>query len=399
VEVPASATGLQAVAVWLLVCCGMIFVMVVIGGITRLTLSGLSITEWQPVTGILPPMSAMAWATEFEKYQHVPQYRLLNAGMSLADFKTIYLWEYVHRLWGRLIGVAFALPFLYFLARHRLPRRLLAPLAGILLLGFAQGALGWYMVESGLADRVEVSQYRLVAHLALALAIYGVTLWIALGLLLGSADAKLPSPPFRGEREGTRRVATGRVRWAVGGRSPHLTPTLSAPNLCVRWGGEGEGRAAFPAALWRRAAEGVIALIGLTIVAGGFVSGLNAGLVYNSFPLMDGQFVPVGYAQLQPFTRNWFENIAAVQFDHRLLAMATVAAVLLLWLFRSRAALPRPARLALYALLAAAALQFALGVSTLLLVVPIPLAAAHQAGAVLLLTAAIVLRHALRHHT
>jgi cytochrome c oxidase assembly protein subunit 15 len=335
-----AATGLRAVAVWLLVCCGMIFVMVVIGGITRLTLSGLSITEWQPVTGILPPLSAAAWAAEFEKYQHIPQYRLLNSGMSLAEFKTIYLWEYVHRLWGRLIGVAFALPFLYFLARRRLPHRLLAPLGGILLLGFAQGALGWYMVESGLADRVEVSQYRLVAHLALALAIYGVTLRIALGLLLDAPRAS-------------------------------------------------------PAAIWRRAAEGVIALVSLTIVAGGFVAGLDAGLVYNSFPLMDGQFVPAGYAQLQPFMRNWFENIAAVQFDHRLLAMTTAAAVLLLWVVGSRT-LPRQARLALHGLLAAAALQFALGVSTLLLVVPIPLAAAHQAGAVLLLTAAIVLRHSLR---
>jgi cytochrome c oxidase assembly protein subunit 15 len=316
----------------------------VIGGITRLTLSGLSITEWQPVTGILPPLSAAAWAAEFEKYQHIPQYRLLNSGMSLAEFKTIYLWEYVHRLWGRLIGVAFALPFLYFLARRRLPHLLLAPLGIILLLGFAQGALGWYMVESGLFERVEVSQYRLVAHLALALAIYGVTLWLALGLLLDP-------------------------------------PRVSSP------------------AIWRRTAEGVIGLVGLTILAGGFVAGLNAGLVYNSFPLMDGQFVPAGYARLQPFMRNWFENIAAVQFDHRLLAMTTAVAVLLLWLAGSRAALPRPARLALHTLLATATLQFALGVSTLLLVVPIPLAAAHQAGAVLLLTAAIVLRHALRHHT
>ena len=336
-----AATGLRAVAVWLLVCCGMIFLMVVIGGITRLTLSGLSITEWQPVTGILPPLSAKAWAGEFEKYQQIPQYRLLNSGMSLAEFKTIYLWEYVHRLWGRLIGVVFALPFLYFLARRRLPRRLLAPLGGILLLGFAQGALGWYMVESGLADRVEVSQYRLVAHLALALAIFGLTLWLALGLLL--------DPPRVG-----------------------------------------------PAAFWRRGAEAVIGLVGSTILAGGFVAGLNAGLIYNTFPLMDGRFVPAGYAQLQPFARNWFENVAAVQFDHRLLATTTAFAVLLLWLAGSRAALPHPVRLALHALLATAALQFALGVSTLLLVVPIPLAAAHQAGAVLLLTAALVLRHSLR---
>jgi len=381
-----ATTGLRAVAVWLLVCCGMIFAMVVIGGITRLTLSGLSITEWQPVTGILPPLSATAWTAEFEKYQHIPQYRLLNAGMSLAEFKTIYLWEYVHRLWGRLIGVAFALPFLYFLARRRLPHRLLAPLGGILLLGFAQGALGWYMVESGLADRVEVSQYRLVAHLALALTIYGITLWIALGLL-SPVGTKRPAPPFRGQREGPAPQAwEGEVGCGRRSGIPHLTLALSAP-------GGGKGVTCSP--IWRRAAEGVIGLVGLTILAGGFVAGLNAGLVYNSFPLMDGQFVPAGYAQLQPFMRNWFENIAAVQFDHRLLAMTTAAAVLLLWVVGSRT-LRRPARLALHGLLAAAALQFALGVSTLLLVVPIPLAAAHQAGAVLLLTAAIVLRHGLR---
>jgi cytochrome c oxidase assembly protein subunit 15 len=337
----------------------MIFAMVVIGGITRLTVSGLSITEWQPVTGIIPPLSAAAWAAEFEKYRHIPQYRLLNSGMSLADFQTIYWWEYVHRLWGRLIGVAYAVPFLYFWLRGRLPRQLLVPLGGILLLGVAQGALGWYMVESGLADRVEVSQYRLVAHLVLALAIYAVTLWIALGLLEASVSPHPNPPPLAG----------GGVRRASGGRA-------------------GAG--------WRRGAEAIIGLVALTIIAGGFVAGLHAGLTYNTFPLMDGSVVPAGYDQLRPFLRNWFENVAAVQFNHRLLAMTTAAAVLLLWWAGRRAALPVPARAALHALLAIAAVQFALGVATLLLVVPIPLAAAHQGGAVLLLTAAIVFRHALR---
>ena len=336
----AGGAPLRAVAMWLLGCCAMIFAMVVIGGITRLTLSGLSITEWQPVTGILPPLSGAGWAAEFEKYRQIPQYRLLHAGMSLADFQTIYWWEYVHRLWGRLIGVIYAAPFLYFWLRGRLPRRLLGPLGGILLLGAAQGALGWYMVESGLADRVDVSQYRLVAHLALALAIYGLTLWIALDLMLERPRAGVAS-------------------------------------------------------VWRRSAETMIALVALTIVAGGFVAGLHAGLTYNTFPLMDGRFVPLDYGQLHPFFRNWFENVAAVQFDHRVLAMTTAAAAALLWLAGRRAPLPRSARLALHALLVTAALQFALGVSTLLLVVPIPLAAAHQAGAVLLLTAAIVFRHAL----
>ena len=387
--VPASAgetnTADRAVAVWLLLCCGMIFVMVVLGGITRLTQSGVSITEWQPVIGIVPPLSHAQWLAEFDRYKLIPQYRELNAGMSLADFQYIFWWEYAHRLWGRLIGFAYLLPFVYFIARRQVPRRLVLPLAGIFLLGAAQGALGWYMVESGLVHRVEVSQYRLVAHLALALAIYGLTLWIALGLLVPTLT-KLPSPPFRGEREGP---STERWEGEVGPnwRSgiPHLTPTLSAPG-----GGEGaSGR------WWRRLAEGLIALVAATIAAGGFTAGLHAGLTYNTFPLMDGSFVPAGYAQLQPLWRNWFENIATVQFNHRALAETTFACVLLLWLAGRRALLPRPAHLALHALFAAVLLQFALGLSTLLLVVPVPLAAAHQAGAVLLLTAAIVFRRTL----
>jgi heme a synthase len=336
----ADARSTRSVAIWLLVCCAMIFLMVVIGGVTRLTWSGLSITEWQPVTGIVPPLSAADWQAEFAKYQQTSQYKLLNAGMSLADFKTIFLWEYVHRLWGRLIGFVYLLPFLYFLVRGRIPRRLAWPLAGIFGLGFAQGALGWWMVESGFVNRIEVSQYRLTAHLALALVIYAATLWTALGLLEKRSE--------------------------------------TAP----RW--------------LRRSAEILLYLVSLTIVAGGFVAGLNAGLTYNTFPLMDGSFVPAGYAQLSPFIRNLFENIPAVQFDHRLLAETTAISVIILWLAAARAGLRRHARLALHALLVMALLQVSLGISTLLLVVPVPLAAAHQAGAVLLLTAAIVLRHRLR---
>jgi cytochrome c oxidase assembly protein subunit 15 len=332
--------GLRPVGAWLFFCCGLIFLMVVLGGITRLTLSGLSITEWKPVIGIVPPLSAADWAAEFARYQQIPEYRAIHFAMSLDEFKSIYYWEYFHRLLGRLIGVVFAVPFIWFLTRRRLPRRLAPQLTCILLLGFLQAALGWYMVESGLADRVEVSQYRLVAHLALALAIYAAILWTALGIVRGSL-------------------------------SPDANPG------------------------WRRAAEAVIALVALTILAGGFVAGTRGGLTYNTFPLMDGRLVPAGYAQLQPLWLNWFENIAAVQFDHRVLAVVTVTAVFLLWAAGLRADLPKPARKALHALLAVAVLQAALGISTLLLVVPIPLAAAHQAGAVLLLTAAIVLRHTL----
>ena len=337
----ATRDGLGAIAVWLFICCGLIFLMVVVGGVTRLTLSGLSITEWKPIVGVVPPLSAADWAGEFAKYKEIPEYRAVHSLMSLDEFKVIYLWEYAHRLLGRLIALFYAVPFAWFLVRRRLPRRLVAPLCGILLLGFAQGGLGWYMVESGLADRVEVSQYRLVAHLALALAIYAAILWVALGIVREPARAD----PGRG---------------------------------------------------WRWAADLVLVLVALTILAGGFVAGTRAGLTYNTFPLMDGRLVPEGYAQLRPFILNWSENIAAVQFDHRLLAVATAAVILVVWAAGWRSLLPRPSRAALGGLIVVALLQVALGITTLVFVVPIPLAAAHQAGAVLLLTAAIVFRHTLR---
>jgi cytochrome c oxidase assembly protein subunit 15 len=341
----AEEKRLRPVAAWLCLCCALILLMVVVGGITRLTLSGLSITEWKPIIGIIPPLSPADWAAEFAKYQQTPEYRAVHYAMTLDEFKSIYFWEYAHRLLGRLIGVAFAAPFAWFFVRRQLPGRLVLPLAGILLLGFGQGLLGWYMVQSGLADRVEVSQYRLVAHLALALTIYGSILWVALGIVRGAPveDRDLGSRPG-----------------------------------------------------WRRAAEAVLALAALTIAAGGFVAGTRAGLTYNTFPLMDGALIPAGYAQLKPFIVNWFENIAAIQFNHRALAVITFTAIFVLWAAALRAALPQPARLALNTLLGIATLQVAFGISTLLLAVPIPLAAAHQAGAVLLLTAAIVLRHTLR---
>ena len=315
--------------------------MVVIGGITRLTLSGLSITEWKPVVGVVPPLSAADWAAEFAKYQEIPEYRARPFRHDLGRVQKHLLVGVCPSAAGTADRLAFAVPFVWFLVRGRLPRRLIPPLCGILLLGFAQGGLGWYMVESGLAERAEVSQYRLVAHLALALAIYAAILCVALGIVRGSARA--------GPRRG-----------------------------------------------WRRAAETVLFLVALTILAGGFVAGTRAGLTYNTFPLMDGRLVPEGYAQLRPFVLNWFENIAAVQFDHRLLAVATAVVIMLAWAAGWRAVLPRPVRTALHGLVAIALLQVALGITTLLLVVPIPLAAAHQAGAVLLLTAAIVFRHTLR---
>jgi len=337
-----AAGNRRAIAVWLVVCAGMILVMVVLGGVTRLTESGLSITEWQPIAGILPPLSEAAWQAEFAKYREIPQFQLVHSWMSIEDFKTIYFWEWLHRLWGRLIGIAFAAPFLWYLLRRRIPTGLMRRLLGILVLGGLQGVLGWVMVESGLVDRVEVSQYRLVAHLGLAIVIYAAILWTALDLL-----------------------------W------------VRAPT-------------ALPAAGLSRAAAAVAALAFLTLLAGGFVAGLNAGLAYNTFPLMDGRLVPADYWQLQPWWRNFFENVAAVQFDHRLLALLSLAAIVALWLAGHRHALAARRRRALDALLAMAVLQVALGVVTLLLVVPLPFAAAHQAGAVLLFTASLAACHALR---
>ena len=321
----------------------MMFLIVAIGGITRLTESGLSITEWRPVIGVVPPLDQAQWQAEFDKYRAIPQYRALHPAMTLGEFKRIFFWEYLHRLWARLIGVVFAVPFLYFLLRRRIPWRLAPRLAGLFALGGLQGLLGWYMVKSGLAERIEVSQYRLAAHLALAVIIYAATLWVALDLL-----------------------------W------PRAAPVLDRRQAGLR-----------------RAAGMVLGLAFLTLIAGAFVAGLRAGYLDNTFPLMQGSFVPPDYAPLAPWWRSLFEDPVTVQFDHRLLAEVTWAAVAALWLASLRLDLPPRARVAVHGLAALATLQAALGIATLLLVVPLPLAVAHQAGALLLVTAAVVARHAL----
>ncbi|HEX2112884.1 MAG TPA: COX15/CtaA family protein [Alphaproteobacteria bacterium] len=325
----------RTVAYWLIFCCAMIFAMVVIGGVTRLTESGLSITEWKPVTGAIPPLSEGAWQDAFAKYQQIPEYRHRNMGMTLPEFKNIFWWEFVHRLWGRLIGLVYAVPLVWFVLRGQVRGPLAWKLAGIFLLGGLQGVLGWYMVQSGLVDRVDVSPYRLTAHLGLALLIYAASLWTALDLL----------------RPG-RKEAT-----------PLARPALAFCGLAF-----------------------------VTMLSGGFVAGLDAGMIYNTFPLMDGRLVPAGYLDETPWWVNLFENVAAVQFNHRLLAMTTLACAIAL-AFAGRRAAPRVRGLAA-ATGGMAALQAALGIATLLLVVPIPLAAAHQAGAVLLLTLALMLAHA-----
>jgi cytochrome c oxidase assembly protein subunit 15 len=340
------ATGRRSrclVATWLFSVAYMVLVMVVLGGVTRLTGSGLSIMEWAPLAGALPPMSHAEWQRLYDLYQKIPQYTLVNHGFGLAGFKQIFWLEWVHRLWGRLIGFAFLVPLIWFWASGRIERRLRPMLAGLFLLGGLQGAVGWFMVASGFfPDSTTVSPYRLVVHLALALILYAALVWTGLSVLL-------PVPP---------RPATSRLLHRLG------------------WLGCG--------------------VIGTTMLAGGFVAGTHAGLSYNTFPLMDGRLVPQGYAILEPFVRNLTENIPAVQFDHRLLASITVLAVAILFGFGFATHPSRPTRIALIVLGAAAVIQYVLGVATLLLVVPVSLAALHQVGAALLLTAAIVLVHMTR---
>lgn len=327
----------RAVALWLLATCAMIFAMAVIGAITRLTESGLSIMEWAPVSGALPPMSHAEWERLFALYQETGEYRSVPGGMTLAEFRHIFWWEWLHRLWGRLIGLVYLLPFLWFLWRRLVPQGFARPLWTGFALGALQGFMGWFMVASGFSDRTDVSQYRLVLHLGLALGIYAYLLWIALSLLRA---------PEAGSQERPKRSLVG-----------------------------------------------FFALLVLTLAAGGFVAGTNAGLVYNEFPLMDGRLVPTGYDALSPWWLNWFETIEAVQFNHRLLATLLLFGALALawWSWRRRPGSALGCDLLLLA--AAVLLQYVLGIATLLAAVPVWLGALHQAGAILVLTATVSALH------
>ena len=318
----------RAVAVWLLVCAALVFLIVVVGGVTRLTRSGLSIVEWQPLMGTLPPLSEAHWQELFAKYRETPEFRLVNFDMTLQGFKTIFWWEYVHRLLGRVIGLVFLIPFLFFVLKKKLDELLIWKLGGIFVLGGLQAALGWYMVKSGLVDDPRVSHFRLTAHLGVALAIFAAQFWLALDLL------------FLRERRFGRALA-----------------------LPV-----------------------VVFLMALT---GGMVAGLRAGYAYNTFPLMNGHLVPPEILMLEPWWRNFFYNMATVQFVHRGFFWLLAVVIPLAW-WRQRACTPA------HVLMAAFVLQAALGISTLLLHVPVVLGAAHQGGAVLLLAAGLWYAHAFR---
>ena len=331
------------VAAWLLLCCALVFAMVVVGGVTRLTHSGLSIVEWQPILGTLPPVGEVQWIQTFDKYKRTPEYLKVNQGMSLDAFKSIFWWEYFHRLLGRMIGMVFLLPLAWFWWRGRIDAPLALKLAGIFVLGALQGGMGWYMVKSGLVDDPRVSQYRLTAHLGIALAIYAAMLWTSLGLLHPAADAGRTAPaPLR------------RLAWII------------------------------------------TAAVAYMAVTGGFVAGIHAGSAYNTFPLMNGHLVPPEIFMIEPWYLNFFNNMATVQFDHRLGAWLLAILVPWFWMKAHRIELTPRATLASNLLPGMLALQIALGIATLLLAVPIPLAAAHQGGAVLLLTAALLVNHALR---
>lgn len=332
---PLSETARKLILLWLVLLAGLVFAMIVLGGATRLTHSGLSMVDWRPITGWLPPLTEERWNEIFSSYQQFPQYEKLNYGMSLDEFKNIFWLEYVHRLCGRLLGVIFIVPFLYFIWRRWLTKRLAMRIFVVFVAGGLQGALGWYMVKSGLVDRPDVSQYRLVAHLAMALLIYGYILWLAFSLT--------PRPHMP--------------------QADTATPGRLAVVVCV--------------------------LVFITVLAGGFVAGTDAGFAYNTFPLMDGELLPEGAFGLSPLYLNLFEDITTIQFDHRLLATITAAMIIGLWLMvraRHRAA---RARWAVHTLLVAVICQYSLGVLTVLLIVPLPLGVAHQAGAVVVWSAAL----------
>ncbi|MCF8480569.1 MAG: COX15/CtaA family protein [Rhodospirillum sp.] len=319
----------RAVGLWLLLCAGLVGLMVIIGGLTRLTDSGLSMVEWKPLTGFIPPLGETQWSDLFEKYKQFPEYQRVNGGMDLEGFKGIFWLEFIHRVLGRLIGLTFALPFLAFLITRRIPPRS-APRYGFLfILGGLQGLLGWYMVKSGLISHPDVSHLRLAAHMGLAVVILGALLTHALAHLS-------PRAPFT-----------------------HRHP-LKGLLLAL-------------------------ALIGTTLTLGAFVAGTNAGQMYNTFPLMNGQWIPDGILTLDPWWLNAFENIITIQFLHRWIALLTVAVVIAVGLRVLRDGPPGahlPARL----MIAAVLVQATLGLATLLLVVPLALASAHQTGAIVLVT-------------
>ncbi|MAU41713.1 MAG: heme A synthase [Kordiimonas sp.] len=331
----------RQIAFWLLCVCALVFLMVMVGGITRLMEAGLSMVRWEPLSGILPPLSEAEWQQEFAHYKEYPEYQKINKGMSLTEFKGIFYWEYGHRLLGRVIGLAFFLPLLYFLIKRRVSAALMPKLIFMFILGGAQGFLGWFMVKSGLVDHPDVSHYRLTAHLGLAVFIYGYMFWVACDLL------------------------TDRYSSTLGGRNP----------IRITW-------------LF-------IVLVYTQILLGGLVAGLNAGFSYNTWPLMDGALIPEGLFDLSPWYYNLTSNLITVQFNHRLLAYVIVFMAIGLWFKFANGSNPRLKVLSLL-LLIVVGLQVALGILTLVYVVPVALASLHQMGAMVVFSVGLLMLHRMK---
>lgn len=339
----ANSVSHPAISNWLKVCLLLVLTMILLGGATRLTGSGLSMVTWHP-TGMLPPLNASEWQQEFELYKQYPEYQVINRGMTLDAFKRIYWFEYSHRQLGRLIGLVFLLPFVYFLARRMIPAGMTPRLIVMFVLGGMQGLLGWYMVQSGLVNDPQVSQYRLTAHLLSAILIYGFILWTILTL----------------EDEQTYRPLSESA-----------------------------------AALWRKLSLVLMGLVVLTIASGGFVAGLKAGKIFNTFPLMGGQLIPEGIGALTPWYLNPLENMVTVQFDHRWLAMTT-GVLLLVWYWKGRAGFGDGRIQRSFKLIGMMVLiQLVLGIATLVFQVPVWLGVLHQAGALLLFSFMLINVHRL----
>lgn len=371
-------TSSKSVGIFLLASAASVFGIVILGGLTRLTESGLSITEWKPVTGALPPMSLEDWQSEFDKYRASPEFKLLNPHMDLSEFKKIYYMEWTHRLWGRFIGLSFVIPSIYFIARRRVTKRMALGLVGISgLIGF-QGVIGWWMVKSGLHDDLfapgshpRVSQYRLTAHLCAAFVCYSAMLVAGLSVLRTNRLLKDPA-------------AASAALKAL--QSPALVPL-------------------------RRYVTALTALVFLTAMSGALVAGLDAGLIYNEFPKMGVGLTPPASELWSDFYsrredksdlwwRNMLENPSLVQLDHRILATTTFFAVLALFAYgrtgRLAAAMPRDVKKGVMGMVHLVSLQVVLGISTLIYMVPTHLAATHQAGALALLSGALVLGSRMR---
>lgn len=333
----------RAILRWLQICLVLVFTMIILGGVTRLTDSGLSMVTWHP-TGMLPPLDIEQWLVEFELYKQYPEFQKLNSDMTIEGFKSIYWFEYSHRMLGRLIGVVFLLPFVYFGLRKMIKPGLTPRLMIMFVLGGLQGLLGWYMVKSGLVSNPHVSQYRLSAHLLSAILIYGFILWTIFNLVTTSEYRRLAESSVAG---------------------------------------------------WRKLSLGLVILVLITIVSGGFVAGLNAGLIFNTFPLMGGSLIPDGIGALSPWYLNPLENMVAVQFNHRWLAITT-GIILIIWYLRGRSHFEETMLQRSFKLVGMMVIiQLVLGITTLLMQVPVLLGALHQAGALLLFSALLFNLHAL----